>query len=526
MTQPTIDHATPPPHATEPPRIAGIVRRAAERMRSPRLQRPALIWLVALVVSACAAPAATNAPALRQGAPEDAQTQADFWTQAARPYQGTILHGISEDSPPSLYIRDTLAPAFEAATGIRIDLKISTNPTIEQTIAANSAAYDFVYVEQDVIYDYLKDDLLTDLSALLAAHPELTAPDFDITDFTDFVDEFRSPEDGALYGIPIEAFIKTYAYRKDLFEDPAIRAAFEADYSYPLAPAVTIEQYRDIAEFFTRYGAAHNLDLWGSSAQATLNHNASTYEFLETIAPSFGIYNWGINLATMHATTANGGALDSDQAKAALTFWLDMLKFAPPESTTSTWTEVAETFAAGRVAQGWLYGENTAWITTDPTRSQIVGQLGVALPPSAPGVVEDAIVGAGYLGYYDGAAFGIPTHSARKEAALLWLQYLGQPSVQPEWAVETARVVHLSTFDDPLVQAQDQRLNGYFTLMKRQGNLFVGAPPVAFHVEVRDAIVPYIHGAIAGTMTPDEALDGAAAAVDALLVELGYADAP
>ena len=520
MTQPTIDRTATPHQPSATALTADGVCRAHRRRRLWTF-----LWLATLLLSACMRAGAADAPVLRQGAPVAAQAEVDFWAQAGRPYEGTILHGISEDSPPSLYIRDTLAPAFEAATGIRIDLKISTNPTIEQTITANSAAYDFVYVEQDVIYDYLQDDLLTDLSALFAAHPELAAPAFDITDFTDFVDEFRSPENGALYGIPIEAFIKTYAYRKDLFEDPAIRATFEATYNYPLAPAVTIEQYRDIAEFFTRYGAAHDLELWGSSAQATINHNASTYEFLETIAPSFGIYNWGINLTTMHATTANGGALDSDQAKAALAFWLDMIRFAPPESTTSTWTEVAETFAAGRVAQGWLYGENTAWITTDPARSQIVGQLGVALPPSAPGVVEDAIVGAGYLGYYDGAAFGIPTHSPRKEAALLWLQYLGQPSVQPEWAVETARVVHLSTFDDPLVQAQDERLNGYFTLMKRQGNLFVGAPPVAFHVEVRDAIVPFIHQAIAGTMTPDEALDGAAAAVDALLVELGYADA-
>ena len=37
----------------------------------------------------------------------------------------------------------------------------------------------------------------------------------------------------------------------------------------------------------------------------------------------------------------------------------------------------------------------------------------------------------GYIGYYDGGAFGLPVTSKNKEAALLFLQYIGQDSVQP-----------------------------------------------------------------------------------------------
>ena len=33
---------------------------------------------------------------------------------------------------------------------------------------------------------------------------------------------------------------------------------------------------------------------------------ASFYEFFETIAPAFGIYDWGINLENYRATVANG----------------------------------------------------------------------------------------------------------------------------------------------------------------------------------------------------------------------------
>ncbi|MCB0226262.1 MAG: extracellular solute-binding protein, partial [Anaerolineae bacterium] len=192
------------------------------------------------------------------------------------------------------------------------------------------------------------------------------------------------------------------------------------------------------------------------------------------------------------------------------------------ESTHSAWNEVANTFAAGRAAQGWVYGENTAWIATDSSRSKVVGKVGVALPPTAPGVIEDVLMGQGYLGYYDGGAFGISHTSKNKEATLLWLQYLGRPDIQPEWAATSSRVVHLSTFDDPLVRSQDKKLNGYYTLMKEQGQLFAGAPPFPFHIEIRDLIAPYIYQTITGELTPDQALDQAAIAVDEALVRLGY----
>lgn len=458
---------------------------------------------------------------------ESARSPATFWVVAAAPYRGIRLRGISENSPPSLYVRNVLAPAFTQETGIQVELEISNNTNIEKIISrAGSApaavAYDFVYVEQDVIYGYLAQQRLSNLTQLLHEQHALNAPDFNPNNFTSFIREFSDPASGDLYGVPIEAFIKVYLYRTDLFADPAIQAAFAQSYHYPLAPAITFAQYRDIAEFFTNYGRSHRLELWGTTLQATTDDIASFYEFFETIAPSFGVYNWGINLQTYAASNAKGGQLDSDQAIKALRYWLDLLPFAPPEAAHSDWAAVAQAFAAGRAAQGWVYGEYVADLATNPLFSQVVGNVGVALPPTAPGVMEDATIGTGYLGYYDGAAFGIPIDSQHKAAALLWLQYLAQPAVQPHWATESGRVVHLSTFDDPLVQAQDQRLHGYYTLMKKHGNLFAGAPPFPFHVAVRDTITPYIQQAIRHELTPDQALHQAAAAVDALLVQLGY----
>jgi multiple sugar transport system substrate-binding protein len=494
-----------------------------------------------MLLAACPAPAAgPAAPPAEEEAAEAAQApaeeageeaaaaEANWWTTAAEPYQGVTIRGVSESTPPSRYVQEVLAPQFTEATGINVEFEVTSwdemyNKAI-QDMEANTGIYDFVYIEQDIIYTYLAQEFLTNLTQMMADNPELASPDFDVSKFTSFIDNFKDPETGDVYGVPMEAFVKIYLYRKDLFENPEIQAAFQEQYGYELAPATTHQQHRDIAEFFTQYGEENGMELWGTTVQGHSGHASSTYEFFETIAPTFGVYNWGVDLESWKACEANGGGMNSQAAKDALTFWLDLLQFAPPEATSSTWDEVAASFAAGRAAQGWVYGENAAWIATDPERSAVVGQVGVALPPVAEGVMEAAEADEGYIGYYDGGAFGIPHSSQNKEAALLWLQYIGQESVQAEWAVAGSRIVMESTYDDPLVQEVDAQVDGYYTLMREQGPLFQGAPPFPFHNTLRSNIDQYIWQAIAGEITPEEALDQACATAEETMLQLGYGE--
>ena len=481
---------------------------------------------------AAAEPAEAEEPAAEEPAAEEAMADEeamagdDWWAEAAAPYQGVTIRGISESTPPSKYVSEVLAPQFEELTGIKVEFEATSWDQMYskaiQDMEANTGIYDFVYIEQDIVYSYMAQDYLVDITQALADNSELDYPDFNVDEFTSFINDFKDPTTGDVYGVPMEAFVKVYLYRKDLFEDPDIQAQFKEQYGYDLAPATNFDEYRDIAEFFTAYGEENGLDLWGSTVQAASGHPASFYEYFESIAPAFGVYNWGINSDNWKATVENGGEMNSDTAKEALAFWLSMLDYAPPEATSSTWDEVASTFAAGRAAQGWVYGENAAWIATDDTRSIVVGNVGVGLPPTAPGVMEEAQAGDGYIGYYDGGAFGIPHSSQNKDATLLWLQFIGQPSVQPEWAAAGSRIVHQATFDDPLIKDLDTKVDGYFTLLEEDGPLFAGAPPFPFHAPIREVVAPYIYRAIAGELTADEALDQAAAAVDQELVNLGY----
>jgi len=453
------------------------------------------------------------------------EAPATWWTKAAEPYKGVTIKGISESTPPSKFMQQVLGPQFEQETGIKVEFEVTSwDQMFDKEIKdmeAGTGVYDFVYIEQDIIYSYLHKKFLLDMTDFMKDHPELIFADLDMDDFTSFIDNFKGADDDHIYGLPFEAFLKVYLYRKDLFNDQEIKKAFKSEYGWNLKPAKTFKEYEQIAEFFTKWGKDHNLNLWGTTVQAG-SHPAAFYEVVETIFPSRGIYDWGINMNNWKATSANGGVLDSDKAKDALSFWVRMLKYAPPEATSSTWDEVAATFAAGRAAQGWVYGENAAWIATDPKRSKIVGNVGVEMPPLAPGVLEDAKSGKGYIGYYDGGALGIPYCSKNKEAAFLFTQWVTRKDFQGEFAKAGARIVRESTFNDPIVKDMDKKVDGYYSKFKKYGYLFKGAPPFPFHAQIREVMLPFVLKAIAGEMTPEEALDKCAKAVDKGLVELGY----
>src|SRR5262249_12418519 len=138
-----------------------------------------------------------------------------------------------------------------------------------------------------------------------------------------------------------------FAYRKDLFEDPAEKGAFRERYGYELAPPKTWEQFRDVAQFFTRpekglYGAAlyyAGLDGYDDVTMA-----------FDQILWSFG-GQW-----SDPATGTVEGVLNSPQGVKALEFFARELKqYTPPGSESYGLFQATEPFSSGKVAmaQNW-----------------------------------------------------------------------------------------------------------------------------------------------------------------------------
>src|SRR5262245_386408 len=84
-----------------------------------------------------------------------APAQADFWSDAGAKYSGVTLHGVTESTPPSNFIKDVLAPEFEKKTGIKVEIETTSwdqmyNKAIKD-MEAKTGIYDVVYIEQDII---------------------------------------------------------------------------------------------------------------------------------------------------------------------------------------------------------------------------------------------------------------------------------------------------------------------------------------------------------------------------------------
>jgi multiple sugar transport system substrate-binding protein len=448
----------------------------------------------------------------------------DWWTKAAEPYKGVTIRGVSESTPPSRAVSDIAAKDFEELTGIKVELEVTSWDEMYtkaiNDIQAGSGIYDFIYIEQDIIYTYLQNEWLMNLTKMMADNPGLVYGQFDMDDFTSFINYFKDAN-GDVFGIPFEAFVKIYLYKKDLFEDAEVQAAFKEKYGWDLAPPKDFKQYGQIAEFFTQWGKDKGIELYGHTAQAK-THPCLAYEVEESIWPAWGVWNWGINMENWKATSANGGTMDSDRAKEALAWYVDMLQYAPPGVKTYTWDETAAAIASGKVAQGFIYGENAAWIATDESRSKVVGNLGVALPPTYEGVMDDVKAGKGYIGYYDGGALGIPISAKNKEAALLFLQFTTRKEWAPEFAAIASRVVRKSTFDSARIKELDPKVSGYYSLFKEYGPLFAGAPAFPMHPVLNEIQMNWIVKAVAGEVDAATACDEMAKEIDAKLAELGY----
>ena len=220
--------------------------------------------------------------------------EADWWADAGAPYKGVTIRGVSESTPPSNYVKDVLGPAFSKATGINVEFEATSwDQMYDKAIKdmeANTGIYDFVYIEQDIIYSYLSRDFLVDITKTLADNPKLKSPDFDPANFTTFINYFKDPtKNNDLFGVPMEAFVKVYLYRKDLFGDPKVQAAFKAKYGRDLAPAKNHKEYAEIAEFFTDWGKQNGEELWGTTVQAHTGHPATDNATISTRSRSAGL---------------------------------------------------------------------------------------------------------------------------------------------------------------------------------------------------------------------------------------------
>ena len=216
-------------------------------------------------------------------------------------------------------------------------------------------------------------------------------------------------------------------------DDPEEKEGFKAKYGYDLQPAQNWEQYRDLAEWFTRPEEG----LYGTALQGK-RHEALWYEWLNFL------YSFGGDMMEVQSGSECGPIIvNSPQAVASLEYYKSLMQYSPPDTLNYFWDDVMALMQQARVFELIMWNDATYAVSEDAEASRVAGKMGFDLIPQGEG---------GKVGQVEGWTYLIPTYSKNQEAAFLFIQWMMEHEQQLEQHLNGGASARPDVYADPEVQ--------------------------------------------------------------------------
>jgi multiple sugar transport system substrate-binding protein len=277
-------------------------------------------------------------------------------------------------------------------------------------------AYDAVMLHSPQMGLLLDAGVIRPIDELLAnkalANPGLDRADF-IQPAADSLTKFR----GKTYGFLDWNYNVVYWARGDLLGHPDERAAFKKRYGYDLAPAKTLQQMRDIAEFFTRKKGEK---LAGQPLES--DFYGVVLEGIKGGTTFWTLWNVFIKNSGGDIFDAEGRpTIDRPENVAGLKLWAEMWKFAPPGQAEYSLIDVPTVMGNGIAAQTLAWSDFVLGID-QPGKSKYAGKFVYAGSPAGKSGARSAET--------EPSMIVISKHSKKAEATYLFLQWLVDKQTQ------------------------------------------------------------------------------------------------
>ena len=396
-------------------------------------------------------------------------------------------------------------PIFEEATGATVEIValldgFAIDQKLKVDFATGAADYDVAwdhtsFVAQYTPYllplqDYFSEDELAPFSpAILDA----------------------ATIGGNLYLIPRHADISPIHYRKDLYEDEAIAAAYMDATGEALEVPSTLEQIDRQARFFVENGhSTYGYTVAGRDEAL----NGRFYEMVFASGGAMFDENWepvfndeiGVAVAELlHGWYSDG--------------------IIPADTTSLVWDGVAAYFCNGDTAiklewYGWY-----AYFQDPANCPNISENFGLARGFTGLSVGGDAVRPSGWAGAH---AFSVPATAPNPQAGIQLIKFLSSERV----AYEEAQLGYLPTRDDVwdriITDAADSERaldRERLELAKLQVAEDFRTPPlIAEWIPFSNLLYPVVQAIMLGDIGAQEGLDKAAADTRELMAEAGYYD--
>lgn len=463
------------------------------------------IFMVLSILLASCAPAATAAPAAPAAPAEPAAPAAPADTAAPevsgeKVITWSTIAGFYTDWAQQV-VKD-----FEAKTGYKVNIVEMDLPTMYEKEALDmvggTGAYDVITWNVSWKAGWANAGNLIPLDDYIAKE-DPKALNFE--DITPILVKTGGYWEGKTYGLPYYTYTQGMFYRCDLFEDPTEMAAFEAKYGYKLDIPTTYDQMADIAQFFRRKpgetlkGETLTQDFYGVG-----NMNGKFTNLFDEV----NMIAWGMGGDVLNDDGTP--AVDDEAYVKALTYDIEKLQpYAPPGSLTGSYDFVVGQLNSGMIAMtGPFYLDQ--WANAVKTEDQIPGAEVCAAPNPSGGRV--------WAGAFN---IGIPKDSKNPDMAWELIKYITSTEAQQAFAAGGGSAIRDSIMTDKEFYTSNRTTAGAFPVIKQINDWadacwytnMIYTPTVD---KIYEESPQWLSAAVTKQMTPQEAMDGFATAIEKL----------
>jgi multiple sugar transport system substrate-binding protein len=384
---------------------------------------------------------------------------------------------------------------------------------LKTSFVAGSNEYDMVIFYPSYIGDFAGNGYLAPLDEYMTKTPA-SIWDPNLAEVEPPFREIYCKWAGKTYALPYDGDVLLLYYRKDLFENPEEKAAFQKKYNRELAPPTTWKEWLQSAEFFTRKQgdtlAGQKLDhpFYGAGEYGARGFSYGW--FLARFAGAGGIY-FDENMNPQINTPA---------AVEGLQNMVDSLKFCPPDVLSYGYEELKNAFLNGDLAMVVQWSD-VGKKTADPQLSKIVGKAGFALVPGTE--VNGQVQHKAPMPV--GRVLAVPANSKNKEAAYWVAKHLSLDkssiTVGANWnGQDPYRISHFT--DTSHYKFPDEAsVKDYLAAVEanlKNGFPDLNIPGAAQYIDALDVAVTK---ALSGEADPKSALDGVASDWKGITERLG-----
>ena len=469
----------------------------------------------------------------------DQESEMQWFIDAAKPFAGMDIRVVSETITTHEYESKVLAPAFEKITGIKIthDL-IGEGDVVEKLqtqMQSGENIYDAYINDSDLIGTHWRYKQARNLTDWMEGEgKDVTNPGLDLADFIGT--SFTTGPDGKLYQLPDQQFANLYWFRQDWFTDPKNMEDFKAKYGYDLGVPVNWSAYEDIAEFFT------GREIDGKKVYGHMDYGKKDpslgWRFTDAWLSMAGagdkgepnglpVDEWGIRVEDCHpvgSSVTRGGDTNGPAAVYATTKYVDwMRQYAPPEAQGMTFSESGPVPAQGSIAQQIFW--YTAF-TADMTKPglPVVNEDGTPKWRMAPSPKGPYWEEGMKLGYQDTGSWTFLKSTPEKQRLAAWLyaQFVTSKTVSLKKTLVGLTPIRESDINSQAMTDVAPKLGGLVEFYRSPAR--VQWTPTGTNVPDYPRLAQlwwqFIAEAASGDKSPQEALDGLAAAQDTMLGRL------